>query len=101
MREELGTYNAMIAEGSGEVERGYATDHPARRGEHRRDDGGLGQAALRRARADQQPHRGRGRGHQPRDVRHYVPRQICTVGWKQTEQMFLSYKIKTDRINSA
>ena len=49
-----------------------APDHPARRGEHRRDDGGLGQAALRRAGADQQPHRGRGSGNQPRGLRHHV-----------------------------
>ena len=45
--------------------------YPARRGELRRDDGGLGEAALRRAGPRVEPHRGRGARREPRGVRHH------------------------------
>ena len=45
--------------------------HPGR-DQRRRDDGGLGAAALRRSGADVEPHHQRGPRHQPGGVRHHV-----------------------------
>ena len=45
--------------------------HPASRGVERRDDGRLGEAALRRAGPSVGPHRGRSPGREPGSVRHH------------------------------